>query len=166
MKVKALPRPSSLATGGTRRGVRRSGANGEAQSRSLLQMGRANLLELLEDPLQVSRRDADAVVTDADHRSSLSHGGHDDMTTFRRELQRIGQEVEQYLFDLPLVRVNHSDPRVDIERQGELWRVARSRSSATEFCTRSESTTGVGCRSIRPASIFERSRMSLISVSR
>ena len=40
----------------------------ESQPRSFLQVGSPHLLELLEDPFVVGRRDADAVVADTDLR--------------------------------------------------------------------------------------------------
>ena len=96
-----------------------------------------------------------AVATSADAR-------HDHLVAVN--FKALVEQVEEHLLEHPLVRVNDADVRVDVELSAMLWRVARSRDSATEFCTTSESAKGVSCRSIRPASILERSRMSLISV--
>ena len=93
--------------------------DGEAQARALLQMGRPDLLELLEDAGLIRRCDADAIVAHADHHVLAGGMRYADMTTLGRELQRVGEQVEEHLLDHPLVRVDDADARVDLEPQAD-----------------------------------------------
>src|SRR5262249_38717706 len=63
----------------------------------------ADLAELLEDGRLVLGRDPDPGVADGDGDAVLGRcGGEADPATFRRELHRVGEEVQQDLLDLPL----------------------------------------------------------------
>ena len=168
VKVNVLPWPGSLSTREAAAvELDEASRDGETQTRALLEVGRPDLLELLENAGLVRRRDTDAVVAHADHHVvAIGTRADTDMTTRGCELQSVGEQVEEHLLDHPLVRLDDPDVRFDVEPQAMPSRVARSRNSATEFCTTSESAKGVTCRSILPASILERSRMSLISASR
>src|SRR5262249_6545830 len=78
---------------------------GQAEPRALdLFGGHPHLLELLENRLLILRRDTDPGVTDrylhgAVHRFSLDL----DPAALRRELDRVRQEIEENLTELPLV---------------------------------------------------------------
>src|SRR5262245_20987834 len=63
-----------------------------------------HLAKLLEDRRLILRCDADARVADRYFYCAISLPGIDsDPASLRRELHRVGQQIEQNLFDLPLI---------------------------------------------------------------
>ena len=80
---------------------------GESETGALARAlaGTAHLLELFEDPGLIDGRDANARVAHADlDLTSASPPGHFDPPSVGRELDRIGEQVEDHLADLALVR--------------------------------------------------------------
>src|SRR5215831_9714884 len=90
-------------------------AQGEPQPRALdLLCGRPHLTELLEDLLLILWGDADPGVADGNlHEPILWHCAHFNASTFRRELDRIRQEVQDNLPDLAFVGLNLASPLID-----------------------------------------------------
>ena len=145
-------------------------AQGQPETRPLLALrAAATLLERLEDPLTVFRGNADPVVGDRHREVGRRVVGPttDDTAAVGRELHRVAEQVQQHLLEPELVGVEGVDARLDLER--ELDAVGRrplahhrdavlERAPAAEKVERSSS--------IRPASTFDRSRMSLSSCSR
>src|SRR5262245_22764997 len=73
-----------------------------------------DLAELLEDRLLVLWRDAHAGIHDRDLGHAFVHRGADiDPTTLGRELEGIGQQVQEHLFDLALVGADRAEKLVD-----------------------------------------------------
>src|SRR4029453_7887838 len=89
-------------------------AEGQSQPCALyLLVRRPHLAELLEHRLLILGCDADASVADRPlHEAILRHGRDVDPAALRRELDGVGQEVEDDLPDLPLVRRNLAAPLV------------------------------------------------------
>ena len=92
---------------------------------------------------------------------------HRHLAAVGRELHRVGQQVEQDLLELALVGAHLAEPRRRPPAPARCRGAARARAPASSRCPapparRSSSTSS----SMRPASIFDRSRMSLISDSR
>src|SRR5713101_6933155 len=92
----------------------------------------------------------------------MQTGGDVDLPPFRRELQGVGQEVQEHLLHLPLVAPDHPETLVDGASQPDP-------ASARPLSHQDQGVRdGVGQVEIRPlqlhapASIFERSRMSLM----
>src|SRR5262245_5107653 len=72
-----------------------------------LLVSRPHLPELLEHRLLILRSDAHAGVADRDfNQAVLWHRPDLDPPTFRRELDRIRQQIQHDLADLPLVRLD------------------------------------------------------------
>src|SRR5215510_9465803 len=96
-------------------------AQGESQARALHLLGRRpHLAELLEDLLLILGSDADSGVADGDlHDSILWHCAHVDPSALGRELDRVGQQVQDDLPDLPLVRPNLAQSAIDVHLQGD-----------------------------------------------
>jgi hypothetical protein len=93
-------------------------SQGKTQSRALLLMGLAHLLELLEDPGLVRRGDADPIVPHQDeHLVAVTSGADLDMATPGGELQRVGEQVEEHLLELSLVGIDVAGTRVYFEPQ-------------------------------------------------
>src|SRR5262249_62315033 len=68
-----------------------------------------------KDLLLILWGDADSGVSDRNLRESiLGHGTDVDAPTFRRELDRIRQQVQDDLPDLAFVRLNLAKPGVDV----------------------------------------------------
>src|SRR5205807_4136910 len=92
----------------------------KSQTRALLQMGRAGLLELLEDSLVVRHGDAGSIVAHAyDHLVACAVCTDVDMTATARELQRVRDQVEQDLLELPLIRLDDADVRIHLESHAD-----------------------------------------------
>src|SRR5262245_32573798 len=85
---------------------------GQPQPRTLhLLLRRPHLPELLEDLLLIFQSDANPGISDRDlHEAIPWHCAHIDPPTLRRELDRIGQKVQNNLADLPFVRLNLAQP--------------------------------------------------------
>src|SRR5262245_18788273 len=94
-------------------------AQGEPQPGALAP-GRAgrHLAELLEHGVLILGRDTDARVGDRDLETAVRRDGPDlDPAALRRELDRVGQEIEHDLLDLALVGADLADPLVDGDPQ-------------------------------------------------
>src|SRR5262249_9025372 len=92
----------------------------ESRSLDLLVRG-ADLLELLEHPLLILGRDPHAGIDHGDLDGAVGDGGADvDPAALRRELQRVGQQIEKDLLDLALVCADHAHALADdaVERDG------------------------------------------------
>jgi hypothetical protein len=90
---------------------------GQAEPRALLLAGvlTPHLAELLEDRRLILGRDPDSGVADGDGDHAIGRrDGEADSAPLRGELHGIGQEVQQDLLHLPLVRDNVADLRVDM----------------------------------------------------
>src|SRR6266481_7831728 len=69
----------------------------------------AHLAELLEHRLVILRRDADPSVADRHlDRSAVRNSRHVDPAAFRRELDRVRQQVQEHLADRKSTRLNSS----------------------------------------------------------
>src|SRR3981081_4176557 len=90
-------------------------AQGKPEPGALLLRGAgSDLTKFLEDRLVILRRDADAGVADRQvDRPVLGYRLHLDPAPFRRELDRIRQQVQQHLPDLALVSAHLTDAVVD-----------------------------------------------------
>src|SRR5260370_5656535 len=88
---------------------------GESEPRTLgLLVRRADLPEFLEHGFLILKRDPDTGVCDRHFRPIVVQPGGDvDPSPFGRELQRIGDEIQDDLLHLPLVTSEHPEPRVD-----------------------------------------------------
>src|SRR5262249_29496279 len=76
---------------------------------------RPHLAELLEDGLLIRGGDADAGVRDGDLNQAVVHRGSDiDLAALRRELDRVGEEVQQHLLHLALIGSARPDFRGDL----------------------------------------------------
>jgi hypothetical protein len=76
------------------------------------------LLEFVEDPRLILRRDANASVAHRDpDLATAGRGGQVDLPSSGRELYRVGEQIEDDLLDLALVAIHHPDRRIDHERQ-------------------------------------------------
>ena len=85
---------------------------------------RADLAEFLEHRVLILLRDADARVTHRHFRHAVPNGrAHGHATTLRRELERIGQKIQQHLLDLALVGADGADAIVDAARKLLVGRV-------------------------------------------
>src|SRR4029078_7809431 len=91
----------------------------EAESRALgLRFSRTDLAELLEYGVLILGRDAHAGVGDRDLGIGIASAGPNfDLPALRRELQRVGQQVQQYLLDLSLVGDDRA--QIAIERDAQ-----------------------------------------------
>ncbi len=124
-------------------------------------------LELLEDALLVVGGDADAGVGDRDERdlARRRRAGERDRAARRRELDGVGDQVEQRLLEAPLVgrRSAEIGRAVDVELQ--VLRCAPTRASGRTRCRAAPRTRPARARAScsRPRSMA-RSRMSLMSV--
>ena len=112
--------------------------------------------------VEILGRDADARVGHRDLDRAVAHTGpHVDAAAFRRELQRVRQQVEQHLLHLALVAADLADALVDLRPSVMPRRCARSRTSVTRVVdgarqrrnrsgpapsARPRSSTGRGCR--------------------
>ena len=84
-----------------------------------------------------------------------------------RELHRVGEQVQHDLLELALVADELAEPLVHLEAQRRCRGAARAPGSASSrWRARSAGRSVDTSSSMRPASILERSRMSLISESR
>src|SRR4029453_18074004 len=85
---------------------------GEPQPGALhLLLGRPDLPKLLEHRLLILRGDANPGIADRDlDQPVLWRGRNLDPPTLRRERDGVGQQVEDDLTDLPLVRLNLAQP--------------------------------------------------------
>src|SRR5262245_31010213 len=76
--------------------------------------GGTHLPELLEDRLVILGGDTDARVDDRDlDDGALDGGSYVDLTTLRRELDRVGEQVQEHLLHLALVTLEHADLVID-----------------------------------------------------
>ena len=125
---------------------------------------RPHLPELLEDRLLVLGRDADARVAHRDLDDPIHRHRPDvDPPALRRELDRIRQQVQHDLPDLPLVGADLLQPLIDRQACSAMpRRPARSRTRVRALSSVAGRLKSVSSSSIRPASILDRSRMSLI----
>src|SRR5215467_10913694 len=91
-------------------------AQGEPKPRTFdLLRRRAHLAELLEDLFLILCGNTDPRVADRDlHRPILWHCADFNAPTLGRELDRIGQEVQNDLTDLALIPLNLSQPLIDV----------------------------------------------------
>src|SRR5262245_37095301 len=128
---------------------------------------RADLPELLEDRLLVFGRDAHAGVGDGDLGHAVVHrDAHVDPTAFWGELQVVGKQVQEDLVHLPLVAPDRA-PSSPMPRPTVIpLRLARSRTRIRALSIAAGRSKSVTSSSIRPASTFDRSRMSLIRDNR
>ncbi len=93
---------------------------GQAEARPLLLAGvaAAHLAELLEHRGLVFRRDADARVVHRDHEFAIcTSRAHIDTATVRRELDSVGQQVEQDLLEFALVGDDLHERSIDLLAQ-------------------------------------------------
>src|SRR5262245_49158898 len=75
---------------------------------------RPNLAKLLKDRLLILRRDAYPAIADGHFRHALVHRGADiDPAALGRELERVGQQIQEHLLDLPLVGPDRAEILVD-----------------------------------------------------
>src|SRR6266511_6483133 len=92
----------------------------------------------------------------------MQPGADVDPPSLGRELQGVGQEVQEHLFDPSLAPAKHPKVLVDRAPKRDPRRVARSRTRMRALSMALGRSKSVVSSSIRPASIFERSRMSLM----
>ncbi len=163
-------RPRSRATCG-RRGARRDGAtaSGRRPVPFLARAASPALLEGLEDPLSIGLRHPDAGVGDGEVSTSASACAA--RTCHRAavagELDRVGDQVEHDLLEPELVGVRpRSRRRRRRPPRSMPWATARSRSIDTAASSSERRSKDEYSSSIRPASTFDRSRISLSSSSR
>src|SRR4029453_9730331 len=77
-----------------------------------------HLAKLLEHRLLIRRGDADARVADRDLYEAVLWRGCDlDPPTLRRELDRVRQEVQDHLPDLPFIGLNLTESVIDIRKK-------------------------------------------------
>src|SRR5215831_10379336 len=96
-------------------------AQGQPQPRALhLLRCRPHLAELLEHLLLILGGDADSRVADRDlHESILWRCADVDPPTLRRELDRVRQQVQHDLANLPFIGLNLTKPGVDVRAKGD-----------------------------------------------
>ena len=139
----------------------------EARAFLLVRVVAADLAEFLEHRLLVLRRDADAGVADGDYEHLVRVAARDDVdaAAVGRELDRVGQQVEQDLLELALVGDDLAERRVDVERRARCRAAARARGSASSRwrwpTARRTAKARAPCARPRPST---RSRMSLMSM--
>src|SRR5262245_8205102 len=86
----------------------------ESRAFAFLRVVAAGLPKLLEDRLLVFLGDADAGVCDRyDHGAVADRSVDFDLSAFRRELDRVGKEIDQNLLHLALVAGEIAEPLVD-----------------------------------------------------
>src|SRR4029450_1396278 len=124
---------------------------------------RPDLPELLEYRLLVLRRDPDPGVADRHFDRLVNrHRPYFDPAALRCELDRIRQQVQDHLPDLSLVCAKLAEPLIHAHLQCD---APSPRAPAARIRALSSAVgrwKSVSSSSIRPASIFDRSRMSLI----
>src|SRR5215475_11099162 len=75
---------------------------------------RPHLPELLEDRLLILRRDAHTRIAHGDlGHAVVDRAAHVDPATLRRELEGVGEEVQEHLLHLPFVATDHSYGLID-----------------------------------------------------
>jgi hypothetical protein len=73
-----------------------------------------HLVKLLEHGLLIGRRDADARIRYRHRRRPVMQTGADvDPSPFERELQGVGEEVQEHLLHFPFVASDHPEALVD-----------------------------------------------------
>src|SRR5262249_64045 len=122
---------------------------------------RPHLPELLEDRLLILRRDAHASVGNGNLGHAVVHcGANVDPTAFWRELEGVGEEVQEDLLYLPFVAPDHTHAVVDALPPSLIpRRLARSRMRIRALSIAAGRSNSATSSSIRPASILDRSRM-------
>ena len=117
-KVKVLPRPGSALDADTAAvKLDEPLRKGETQARSLLRAREVvlSLSELVEDDAPVSLRDADPRVLHRDAEAGAQNSSAQRHRSARpRELDGVGQEVEEHLLDLALVGHHDAELGVDL----------------------------------------------------
>ena len=127
-----------------------------------------DLLERLAEALEIFRRDADAGIAHRDLQPALSRSAHTHVAAARRELDAVGQQVDQHLLDRALV----GEDRARLRRDRDLGAATPARSAGWLHEThagfaRLPSRSKISSDSSNlPASIFDMSRMPLMSSSR
>jgi hypothetical protein len=127
----------------------------------------AGLFELFEDRVQLLGSDPRACIGDRDLDLAVFEASGDvDATIGRSELDRVGDEIEDDLAEAALIGGDRDLLRVGGEESPTPARAALSECMETAPRSTSGRSTWDRSSSIRPASIFARSRTSLISESR
>ena len=122
--------------------------------------------ELLEDPLLILGSDADAGVADGDLDLVVDATRADlDAPAVRRELDRVGDQVDHDLLDLALVGDDRSQRRVDLDLDGDPVPAGPLLQQRPPLLQHVKERDGRSSSSIRPASTFARSSASLMSDS-
>jgi len=83
-----------------------------------------------------------------------------------RELDRVAAQIEQDLANAPRIALDqHGQRGIDLDGELEPFRMRCTASNRATFSSVSRRSTSISSRSSLPASIFEKSRMSLMIVS-
>src|SRR5262249_43048898 len=95
-------------------------AEGQPQPSALgLLVRSADLAELFEGRFLVLGRNADPSILHRDLNRSVTGSNRDlDAATLGGELDRVGEQIQDNLPDLPLVRLNLPQPLIDVRFQG------------------------------------------------